>query len=129
MADETPKTPEAPAAPAAKAPKRPPDAKENFRYIIRLANTDLEGARTVVYALTNIKGLGIRMAEVVTDLAGIPRSERIGNLTDEQVAKIQEVLTNLGEEPVRRTRLGRAQLRDGADDLTRRRVIDWDRRA
>jgi len=97
MADETPKTPEAPAAPAAKAPKRPPDAKENFRYIIRLANTDLEGARTVVYALTNIKGLGIRMAEVVTDLAGIPRSERIGNLTDEQVAKIQEVLTNLGE--------------------------------
>src|SRR4030067_142653 len=97
MADETSKTPEAPAAPAAKAPKRPPDAKENFRYIIRLANTDLEGARTVVYALTNIKGLGIRMAEVVTDLAGIPRSERIGNLTDEQVAKIQEVLTNLGE--------------------------------
>jgi len=97
MADETPKTPEAPAAPAAKAPKRPPDAKENFRYIIRLANTDLEGARTVVYALTNIKGLGIRMAEVVTDLAGIPRTERIGNLTDEQVAKIQEVLTNLGE--------------------------------
>ena len=100
MADETPKTPaapEAPAAPAAKPMERPPDAKENFRYIIRLANTDLEGARTVVYALTNIKGLGIRMAEVVTDLAGIPRSERIGNLTDEQVAKIQEVLTNLGE--------------------------------
>ena len=97
MADETPKTPEAPAAPAAKAPKRPPDAKENFRYIIRLANTDLEGARTVVYALTNIKGLGIRMAEVVTDLAGIPRTERIGNLADEQVAKIQQVLTNLGE--------------------------------
>ncbi len=100
MADETPKTPaapEAPAAPAAKALVRPPDAKENFRYIIRLANTDLEGARTVVYALTKIKGLGIRVAEVVTDLAGLPRSERIGNLTDEQVAKIQEVLTNLAE--------------------------------
>ncbi|HLE45414.1 MAG TPA: 30S ribosomal protein S13 [Thermoplasmata archaeon] len=100
MADETPKTPaapEAPAAPAAKPMERPPDAKENFRYIIRLANTDLEGARTVVYALTNIKGLGIRMAEVVTDLAGIPRTERIGNLADEQVAKIQQVLTNLGE--------------------------------
>src|SRR3989304_2956045 len=80
MADETPKTPEAPAAPGAKAPKRPPDAKENFRYIIRLANTDLEGARTVVYALTNIKGLGIRMAEGVTALAGIPPPGRIGDL-------------------------------------------------
>jgi len=78
-------------------PERPPDAKENFRYIIRLAATDLAGARTVAYALTNVPGVGIRIAETIADLAGIPRTERIGNLTDEQVEKIQEILGNLGE--------------------------------
>ncbi len=119
MADETPKetpkggakapappkataakagAPEAPAAaPAARPMERPPDAKENFRYIIRLANTDIPGARTVSYALTTVDGIGIRVAETVSDLAGIPRKERIGNLTDEQLEKIDQVLANLGE--------------------------------
>lgn len=86
-----------PAPPAAKAVERPADAKEHFRFIVRLANTDLPGQRTVVYALTGIKGIGVRVAEAVTGLAAVPRTERIGNLTEEQVAKIAEVLGNLGE--------------------------------
>ncbi|MEK6911290.1 MAG: 30S ribosomal protein S13 [Candidatus Thermoplasmatota archaeon] len=89
--------PETPAPAPAKPVERPPDAKENFRFIIRLSNTDLPGARSVVYALTNIRGVGIRVAEIVADLAGAPRTERIGNLTEEQVQKISEVLQNLGE--------------------------------
>ena len=104
MADETPKAsaPKTPApaeapAPAPKAPVRPPDAKENFRYIVRLANTDLDGARSVVYALTKVKGIGIRVAETVANLAGVPRTERIGNLTDQETTKIVEVLSKLGE--------------------------------
>jgi len=86
-----------PPPPAAKTVQRPPDAKEHFRFIVRLTNTDLPGQRTVVYALTGIKGIGVRIAEAVADLASVPRTERIGNLTEEQVAKIAEVLGNLGE--------------------------------
>ncbi len=99
MADETPKTPAAPeaAAPSPKAPVRPPDAKENFRYIVRLANTDLEGARSVVYALTKVKGLGVRIAETVADLSGVSRKERIGNLTDAETEKIEDVLSKIAE--------------------------------
>src|SRR5437867_6404890 len=99
MADETPKTPAAPeaAAPSPKAPVRPPDAKENFRYIVRLANTDLEGARSVVYALSRVKGVGIRIAEIVADLAKVPRAERIGNLTDAETDTIEATLGKLGE--------------------------------
>jgi small subunit ribosomal protein S13 len=85
------------AAPAPKAPVRPPDANENFRYIVRLANTDLEGARSVVYALSRVKGVGIRIAETVADLAKVPRAERIGNLTDAETDKIEETLGKLGE--------------------------------
>jgi len=99
MADESSKKEPAAeaAAPAPKAPVRPPDAKENFRYIVRLANTDLEGSRSVVYALSRVKGVGIRIAEIVADLAKVPRAERIGNLTDAETDTIEATLGKLGE--------------------------------
>ena len=99
-----PAVPKAPAeakpaekAPVAKAIKKPEGAGEDFRYIVRLANTDLRGDRSVVYALTGIKGIGVRAAEVVADLAGVSRYEPIGNLKKAQTDKIMEILTNLGD--------------------------------
>ena len=88
---------EAPAAPAPKAMVRPPDAKENYRYIVRLANTDLEGSRSVVYALTKVRGIGIRIAEIVADQAGVPRAERIGNLTEPEAEKLEATLGKIAE--------------------------------
>ncbi len=85
------------APPAAKPMERPPDAKENFRYIIRLASTDIPGARTVSYALTEVAGVGIRISETVADIVGVPRKERIGNLTDAELERIEKTLSNLGE--------------------------------
>jgi len=88
---------EAPAAPAPKAMVRPPDAKENYRYIVRIANTDLEGARSVVYALTKVRGIGIRIAGIVADQAGVPRAERIGNLTEPEAEKLEATLGKIAE--------------------------------
>jgi len=99
MAEESSKPP-APAeavAPAPKAPVRPPDAKENFRYIVRLANTDINGARSVVYGLTTVSGVGVRVAESVSDLAGVSRTERIGNLTEPETEKLEDILSKLGD--------------------------------
>jgi len=71
--------------------------KEDFRYVVRLANSDLTGARSVSYALTGIKGMGIRMAQVVTDLADVPRDERLGNLDDAQIDRIRNVLVTVAD--------------------------------
>jgi len=89
--------PAAPATPAAKPIKKPEGAGEDFRYIVRLANTDLRGDRSVVYALTGVRGIGVRVAEVIADLAGVPRTEIIGNLKEAQTDKIVEILGNLGD--------------------------------
>ena len=99
MAEESSKPPAAAeaAAPAPKAPVRPPDAKENFRYIVRLANTDINGARSVVYGLTTVSGVGVRVAESVSDLAGVSRTERIGNLTEPETEKLEDILSKLGD--------------------------------
>src|SRR3989337_4396098 len=96
-----PTTPPAGAPPAPRKATaraiRPPDAKEDFRYIVRFANTDLDGAQSVVYALQKVKGVGPRIAEMVADLAAVPRSERIGNLPETRTEGMEKALATLHE--------------------------------
>lgn len=82
---------------APKAPKKLEGVKEDFRYIVRMANTDLDGTRPVSYALTAIDGVGIRVAEALADAVGVSRRERLGNLDEAATDKIAETLANLGE--------------------------------
>lgn len=74
-----------------KDPKEP--VKEDFKYIVRIAETDLDGYKSVELALTRIRGVGRRTAIVITDLVGVPRSEKIGNLEDEQISALANALT------------------------------------
>lgn len=89
--------PEEPKEKAPRGPKKLEGVKEDFRYIVRMANTDLDGTRSVAYSLTAMNGVGIRVAEAVADLAGVSKTERLGNLSEAQTEKIAEVLANLGE--------------------------------
>src|SRR2546429_9152148 len=81
---------------APRAPKKLEGVKEDFRYIVRMANSDLDGTRSVGYALTAIPGVGIRVSEAVADRAGVPRAERLGNLSGEQTDKLEAALSKLG---------------------------------
>src|SRR5512136_937655 len=83
--------------PKAKAPKKLEGVKEDFRYIVRMANTDLDGTRSVAYALTAIDGVGIRVAEALADTIGVSRTERLGNLSETQTDQIEATLGKLGE--------------------------------
>lgn len=49
---------------------------ENFRYIIRVLNTNLDGKRKIPYALTAIKGIGRRLAIIACKKAGIEVNRR-----------------------------------------------------
>src|SRR5436189_6011764 len=65
---------------APRAPKKLEGVKEDFRYIVRMANTDLDGTRSVGYALTALPRLGSRASDAVADVARGPVAERRGNL-------------------------------------------------
>jgi len=70
---------------------------ENFRYIVRLINTDIDGNKSIVIGLSGVKGLGIRTAEVIARMAGIPRSKKIGELTEEQTDALEKLITDYAE--------------------------------
>ena len=65
-----------------------------FQHIIRFAGTDIEGSQPVTYALTSVKGVGIKLANAVIEKAGISPEARMGFLSSADVEKIEDVLKN-----------------------------------
>ena len=65
-----------------------------FQHIIRFAGTDIKGAQPVTYALTSIKGVGIKLANAVIEKSGISPEARMGFLSSADVEKIEDIITN-----------------------------------
>jgi len=65
---------------------------KELRYIVRLSGTGLDGTRKVPYALNGIRGVGINLARSIVKIAGIDPDARLGDLTDAELRKIEEVL-------------------------------------
>jgi len=74
--------------------------EEQFKHIVRIANTDLDGNKKVVYALTGIKGIGYRMARSIVSVAGINPYEKMGNLSSADISKLKEMIEEKIEEVV-----------------------------
>ncbi|MCD6382926.1 MAG: 30S ribosomal protein S13 [Thermoplasmata archaeon] len=71
------------------------ETPEGFKYIIRLVNTDVDGNRKMVDALTMIKGVNYRLSKAIVDILDLPYDKKAGELTDEEIEKLEEVLLNL----------------------------------
>ena len=69
----------------------------DFKYIVRVANTDLDGKYQVIPAIAMVKGLGIRTAQVVASKAGVNPYQKIGDLSDADVAKLQVAVEGIEE--------------------------------
>lgn len=67
-------------------------SSSSFRYVVRIARTDLDGTLKLERALSDIKGVGQRFARAITQAAGLSPDQRMGFVTDADVAKIEEVL-------------------------------------
>jgi small subunit ribosomal protein S13 len=68
--------------------------KDNIKYIVRIANADLDGTRTVEFALTGIKGIGVRVSKILSRKADVDPHAIMGYLPPEQVDKLRNVVDN-----------------------------------
>ena len=73
------------------------DKKDDFRYIVRIANTDIDGDKTLARGLTSIKGIGMHMSTLIIDKTGLNRNLKMGNLKDKEIEKIITALENVTE--------------------------------
>ncbi|MEK6837719.1 MAG: 30S ribosomal protein S13 [Nanoarchaeota archaeon] len=65
-----------------------------FKHIVRVANTDLDGNKKIVDALRKIKGIGFAVANVVCHLAQIDAMKKAGYMLPEEVKKVDTVIAN-----------------------------------
>lgn len=68
--------------------------EESFQHILRICNTNVDGKRKVVYALTAIKGMGRRIATLICKKADIDLNKRAGALTVEEIEKLAEIIAD-----------------------------------
>jgi len=71
---------------------------EEFRYIVRVAGTDVDGTKKLPYGLLKIRGISSRIADAVVKVAGFDPEVRAGNLTDVEIRKLEAII----KEPSRR---------------------------
>ena len=65
---------------------------DTMQHIIRLYNTNIDGTKKIVFALTRIRGLGMRFAKAAVLRAGVDPSKFAGELSPEEIASIQNVI-------------------------------------
>ncbi len=66
-----------------------------FRHIVRIIDRDVDGTKTVVDALSDIKGVGVRLAYIIARKIGISPETRIGFLSEDKIDKIEDFIRNL----------------------------------
>lgn len=67
-------------------------SEENIKYIVRIANTDLDGNRSLSVGITKIKGVGVMFANAICALTGIEKDKKVGLLTETELGKIEKIL-------------------------------------
>ncbi len=81
-----------------KLEKKEAKGKENFRYIVRIVNKDLDGNISIYRALMGLKGVGHRFSHIVSQVfeneTGISSSTSLGDMPEEMDKKLEEIVLN-----------------------------------
>jgi small subunit ribosomal protein S18e len=65
-----------------------------FQHILRVLNTNVDGRQKVMFAITAIKGIGRRLANVACKKAEVDLSKRAGELSASELESLMVVVSN-----------------------------------
>ena len=71
------------------------EIKDDFKYIVRIANTDIDGEKNLIHGLTSIKGIGLHMSTLIIEKTGLDGNKKVGNLSDNEIELIANTLTDI----------------------------------
>jgi small subunit ribosomal protein S13 len=67
---------------------------QEYRHILRIMGTDVQGTLKTIYALTAIKGVSMSLANAVLKKAGVNPDLRVGFLAETEISKIEEIISD-----------------------------------
>ena len=65
---------------------------QEYRYILRIMGTDVQGTLKTFYAVAEIKGVGASLSNAILQKAGVNPDLRAGYLTESDISKIEDVI-------------------------------------
>lgn len=65
---------------------------QEYRHILRILGTDVQGTLKTVYALKQIKGISLSLSNAILKKAGINPDLRVGYLTETEIDKIEDII-------------------------------------
>lgn len=68
------------------------EEKQDFKHFVRIANTDLKGAKPIADSLRQIKGISFMFSNLICHLAKIEKKKRTGELEEDEISRINDVI-------------------------------------
>lgn len=65
-----------------------------YKHIVRILNTDLDGSKKTVDALRKLHGVSFMYANAVCYLAKVDRYKKAGDLSDAEIQKLEQTVKN-----------------------------------
>jgi len=65
---------------------------EDYKHIVRVSGSDIDGQENILQGLTRIRGVGLRLSRVIITKLGMDPSQRLGFLTDAELKKIEKLI-------------------------------------
>jgi small subunit ribosomal protein S13 len=67
-------------------------SQQEYRYILRIMGTDVQGTLKTIYAVAQVKGVSAALANAVLQKAGVNPDLRVGFITESDISKIEDVI-------------------------------------
>jgi len=65
---------------------------QEYRYILRILGTDVQGTLKTSYAVAQIKGVSLSLSNAILKKAGVNPDLRVGYITEGDINKIEDVI-------------------------------------
>ncbi len=65
---------------------------EDYKHIVRVGGSDIDGQENLLQGLTRIKGVGLRLSRAIITKLQMDPSKRLGYLTDAEIKMIEKVV-------------------------------------
>jgi small subunit ribosomal protein S13 len=68
---------------------------EDFKFIVRMHNTDIDGEKRIVEGVSSIMGINNRLAVIIINELGVPHDKLMGDLSDDEVKRLMEAIEEI----------------------------------
>ncbi len=77
------------------AKKKDSSKQDEIKHLVRIANTDLEGKKSVQNSITGIKGINRRIARIISDRSNVDPTATIGYLDEEKIDSLKKTIEEI----------------------------------